>query len=68
MAATMRANPKIEQVSISLGTKGVSSDVSDRRAQAIIFVLRSGSLDSNRYEVVLRDDLKAGTVEARVVK
>jgi len=68
MAATMRANPKIEQVSISLGTKGVSSDVSDRRAQAIIFVLRSGSLDSNRYEVVLRDDLKVGTVEARVVK
>lgn len=68
MAATMRANPKIEQVSISLGTKGVNSDISDRRAQAIIFVLRSGSLDSNRYEVVLRDDLKAGTVEARIIK
>lgn len=68
MAATMRANPKIEQVSISLGTRGVSSDISDRRAQAIIFVLRSGSLDSNRYEVVLRDDLKAGTVEARIIK
>jgi OOP family OmpA-OmpF porin len=68
ITATMRANPKIEQVSISLGTKGVKSDVSDRRAQAIIFVLRSGSLDSNRYEVVLRDDLKAGTVEARIIK
>lgn len=68
MAATMRANPKIEQVSISLGTRGVSSEISDRRAQAIIFVLRSGSLDSNRYEVVLRDDLKAGTVEARIIK
>jgi hypothetical protein len=68
MAATMRANPKIEQVSISLGTKGVKSDISDRREQAIIFVLRSGSLDSNRYEVVLRDDLKAGTVEARIIK
>jgi len=68
IAATMRANPKIEQVSISLGTKGVKSDISDRRAQAIIFVLRSGSLDSNRYEVVLRDDLRAGTVEARIIK
>jgi Thrombospondin type 3 repeat len=68
MAATMRANPKIEQVSISLGTRGVSGDISDRRAQAIIFVLRSGSLDSNRYEVVLREDLKAGTVEARIIK
>ncbi|MBK9264295.1 MAG: thrombospondin type 3 repeat-containing protein [Polyangiaceae bacterium] len=68
ITATMRANPKIEQVSISLGTKGVSSEISDRRAQAIIFVLRSGSLDSNRYEVVLRDDLKAGTVEARIIK
>ncbi len=68
IAATMRANPKIEQVSISLGTKGVKSDISDRRAQAIIFVLRSGSLDSNRYEVVLRDDLRAGMVEARIIK
>ncbi len=68
IAATMRANPKIEQVSISLGTKGVSADISDKRAQALIFVLRSGSLDSNRYEVVLRDDLKAGVVEARIIK
>ncbi|MDI1435096.1 thrombospondin type 3 repeat-containing protein [Polyangium sorediatum] len=68
IAATMRANPKIEQVSVSLGTKGVSADLSDRRAQAIIFVLRSGSLDSNRYELVLRDDLRAGTVQARIIK
>jgi len=68
IAATMRANPKIEQVSISLGTKGASADLADKRAQAIIFVLRSGSLDSNRYEVVLRDDLKAGTVQARIIK
>ncbi len=68
ITATMRANPKIEQVSISLGTKGVNAAISDQRAQAIIFVLRSGSLDSNRYEVVLRDDLKAGTIEARIIK
>lgn len=68
ITATMRANPKIEQVSISLGTKGVNATISDQRAQAIIFVLRSGSLDSNRYEVVLRDDLRAGTVEARIIK
>jgi hypothetical protein len=68
IAATMRANPKYEQVSIGLGTKGVRSSVSDLRAQQIIFVFRAGNLDSNRYEVVLRDDLRGGIVQARIVR
>lgn len=68
VAATMRANPTIEQVSIQLGTKGARPELSDQRAQAILLVLRAGNLDSSRYEVVLRDDLKAGTVLFRLVK
>ncbi|UQA58855.1 thrombospondin type 3 repeat-containing protein [Polyangium aurulentum] len=68
IAATMRANPKLEQVSVSLGTRGASAALADKRAQQIILTLRGGSLDSNRYEVVLRDDLKAGTVQARIIK
>ena len=68
IAATMRANPKIEQVSISLGTKGVKADLSDKRAQQIIIMLRTGNLDSERYEVVLQDDLKAGAVLIRLTR
>jgi hypothetical protein len=68
VAATMRANPKIEQVSIGIGTRGASADSSDKRARAILLVFRAGNLDSNRYEVVLRDDLRAGNVEIKIVK
>jgi hypothetical protein len=68
IAATMRANPKLEQVSVSLGTRGASETLADKRAQQIILTLRGGSLDSNRYEVVLRDDLEAGRVQARIIK
>jgi hypothetical protein len=67
IAATMRANPKFEQVSISLGTKGVRSSVSDQRAQQIILIFRV-NLDTNRFEVVLRDDVKGGVVQARIVR
>jgi hypothetical protein len=68
VAATMRANPRIEQVSISLGTKGVQASLSDKRAQQILLIFRAGNLDSKRYEVVLRDDLRAGKVEVRLVR
>ncbi len=66
MAATMRANPSIERISISIGTKGVKSPLSDKRAQEILLVLRAGNLDSSRYEVVLRDDLRGGQVQVQV--
>lgn len=68
IAGTMRANPKIEQVSIGIGTKGAPAKLSDKRAEEILLVLRAGNLDESRYEVVLRDDLKAGTVLVRLVR
>lgn len=68
IAATMRANPKLELLSISIGTKGVRASLSDARAERIILILRSGYLDSNRYEVVLSDDLRAGSVQVKLEK
>lgn len=68
VAATMRANPKIEQISISIGTRGARAALSDKRAQEILLVLRAANLDSNRYEVVLRDDQRAGMVQVRLVR
>ncbi len=68
IAGTMRANPKIEQVSIGVGTKGAVAKLSDKRAQEILLILRAGNLDESRYEVVLRDDLKAGTVLVRLIR
>nr|AYM54422.1 hypothetical protein [Phaselicystis flava] len=68
IAATMRANPKIEQVSFGVGTKGGSTKSSDKQAQEILLVLRAGNLDSSRYEVVFRDDVRAGTVVVRLVR
>jgi len=68
VAATLRANPKIEQVSISVGTKGTRAPLADKRAQEILLVLRAANLDSSRYEVVLRENLRAGLVQVRVVR
>ena len=42
--------------------------LSDKRAQEILLVLRAGNLDSDRYEVVLRDDLRPGMVQVKVGK
>jgi hypothetical protein len=67
VAATMRANPKFEQVSVSLGTKGVRPSISDARAQQIILIFRA-NLDTNRFEVVLRDDQRGGIVQAKIVR
>jgi hypothetical protein len=68
VAATLRANPKIERISLSIGTKGVKAPISDKRAQEVLQILRAANLDSGRYEVVLRDDVKPGTVQVRIVK
>jgi hypothetical protein len=66
MAATLRANPGIDRLSISIGTKGVKGPLSDKRAQEILAILRAGNLDPSRYEVVLRDDIKGGQVQVQV--
>lgn len=66
VAATLRANPKILQVSIAIGTKGAKAPLNDKRAQEILTILRGGNLDSARYEVVLQSDLRAGLVQVLV--
>lgn len=68
VAATIRANPKLEMLSVGIGTKGSKPELADKRARAIMLVLRSQSLDTNRYEVVLKEELPAGVVLVRVVR
>jgi len=68
IAATMRANPKYEQVSISLGTRNVRTALSDQRAQEIILIFRNGNLNSDRYEVVFVDEMKGGSVSAKLIR
>ncbi len=67
VAAILRANPKIEQISVSLGTKGAIAAVSDKRAQALLAVLQASSLDSSRYVVVLGDE-RNGVIQLRIVR
>jgi len=68
IAATMRANPKLGHVSIALGTKGAPGTLSDKRAEQITLILRGASVASQRFEVVLADTLKSGTVEVKLVR
>lgn len=68
IAATMRANPKLGHVSIALGTKGAPAALSDKRAEQISLVLLGVNVSSQRFEVVLQDSLRSGTVEVRLVK
>ncbi len=70
VAATANENPKtIYQVSFGIGTKkGAPQALSDKRAQTILLVLRAAALESERYEVVLRDDLPGGKVVVRVLR
>jgi hypothetical protein len=66
IAATMRANPSIPRIAILIGTKGVKAPISDKRAQELLGILRASNLDSNRYEVILRDDIKGGQVRVQM--
>jgi outer membrane protein OmpA-like peptidoglycan-associated protein len=68
IAATMRANPKLGHVSVVLGTKGAPGAVSDKRAEQITTILRNVNVDAQRFEVVLQDTLKSGTVEVKITK
>lgn len=68
MAATLRANPGLPRIRISLGTKGQKPGVSEKRSKEILQVLRAASLAPDRYELVLRDDLRAGAVEVRSIR
>jgi hypothetical protein len=68
VAATMRANPKLGQVSVSLGVKGLKPEIADKRAQELFLVFRQANLKDERFEVVIREDLKAGAVDLKLVK
>lgn len=68
IAATMRANPKLGHVSILLGTKGAPGSLSDKRAEQIGTMLRNANVDSQRFEIVLQDTLRSGTVEVKLLK
>lgn len=68
IAATMRANPKLGHVSIALGTKGAPSGLSDKRAEQIALVIRAMNINPQRFEVVLQESLRSGSVEVKLVK
>jgi hypothetical protein len=65
---TMRANPKLELVSVGVGTKGTPPKLTDQRAKEILVLFDEQNFPSDRYEVVLNDELKGGQVAVRVVR
>jgi len=65
---TMRANPKIEQVGLSIGTRGARKKLTNDRAAAILGVFDEQAVDSNRFEVELSADLKSGEVKVRAIR
>jgi hypothetical protein len=69
IVATMRANPKLQQVSFAVGAKKAGQDLTDKRAGAILKILAEDQdFDSNRYEVVLNEDQESGVVTVRLVQ
>jgi hypothetical protein len=69
IVATMRANPKLKQVSFQVGAKRAGQDLTDKRAGAILTILaQDQDFDSNRYEVVLNEDLESGAVSVRLIQ
>lgn len=66
--ATMRVNPKVQRISITIGTRRAAKRLTDDRAAAILELLSDQNVDSSRYEVVLADDLEAGAVQVRVAR
>ena len=65
---TMRANPKLEQVSVTIGAKGVPAALTDKRAKAVLDFFNERDVDSNSVEVALSEDLPGGQVTVRIVK
>lgn len=69
IVTTMRANPKLKQVSFAVGARKTGQDLTDKRAGAILKLLaQDQDFDSNRYEVVLNDKLESGLVTVKLVK
>ena len=65
---TLRANPNIEQVSVTISTKNAGDGLVDRRASAILALFGEYDLDTSRFEVVLSRDRPPRSVTISVVK
>lgn len=65
---TLRANPKLEQVSVSVSTKQAGNQLVDQRAAAILALFGEYDLDTSRFEVVLSDKLAPRAITVHVVK
>lgn len=66
--ATMRANPTIEQISVSVGTKRTTQRITDKRAEVLLQIFSEQNLDTSRFEVVLDEELDGGKVNVRVIR
>jgi outer membrane protein OmpA-like peptidoglycan-associated protein len=66
--ATLRANPKIEQVSVAIGSKGANNALTDRRAKALLTLFSDENIEQSRFEVVLDEKLANGKVTVRVLR
>ncbi len=64
----VRANAKIEKISVHVGAKRSSVAVTDARAKAIVQLLAGQNLETSRFEIVLDDALLTGKVEVKVAR
>ncbi|MSP24129.1 MAG: hypothetical protein EXR75_02975 [Myxococcales bacterium] len=64
----VRANPKISQISVKLGTKRAFNAVTDARAKALLKLLGEQNLDAARFEIVLDDKLANGRISVVVAR
>lgn len=65
---TLRANPKLEQVSVSVSTRQAGNQLVDQRAAAILALFGEYDLDTSRFEVLLSDKLAPRAITVHVVK
>jgi hypothetical protein len=65
---TMRANPEIELLSVSIGTRGAPQRLTDLRAMEVLEVFDEQNFPSDRFEVVLSNELRSGQVSVKVIR
>ncbi len=66
--STLRANPNIEQISISIGAKRARAKLTDKRAAALLALFELQNVETSRFEVVLSDDLASGSVTVHIIR
>ena len=68
IAATMAANLQLKSVVVSVGCKGASRRLSNRRIQKILTIFGELDLDPRRYEIVLDNRLTARQLRIDVAR